>query len=216
MPALGADFGIILAYLIPGFLTLWAAKHVCAPIQNLFNHAQESEKRAVTFLALTVSCLATGMFLSIVRASTVDKSFALPLCSGADGSTCKATSRVDPDFVALACEGLREAFLLAEARDKRPYQFYGNMVLALTIAVILIGLKRDGRSSPQPPLWRRSGGKCLPILVAAWLAAVVPFYWAARTSHYRFMKAVSGINNARCCSESTATLSVSGFHVPGT
>jgi hypothetical protein len=190
MPALGADFGIILAYLVPGYITLWAISSLSKPIANLFQTAAEGEKRALAVFALTIVSLGTGMFVSILRAGTLDKSFELkvPFCASPQWGS---VPRADPDFVALMCTGHRESFLLAEASDKRPYQFYGNMALAITIATAVAVLKMRKAFSPV------GRGRYVLVMVA-WAIMLVTFYSGARLSHYRFMKAVREINCVPC------------------
>jgi hypothetical protein len=193
MPALGADFGIILAYLVPGFLALWAMTHGIPQLHTLFRTAGAGDKRALALFSVSVLALALGMFLSILRAGTIDKSFDSPVlgCDSESRPHCAPVKRVDPDFLKLACKGLRESFLLAEARDKRPYQFYGNMALALVVVAFFV----PHRIVTEFPKRR---GRVLLIALVAWLAMMLAFYSAARLSHFRFMESVTAINATKC------------------
>lgn len=190
MPALGADFGIILAYLVPGFISLWAISYLFKPTADLFRWAGEGEGRALAVFALTIVCLGTGMFISILRASTIDYSFKVPLCRK-EWEWCPpqfgCATRKDPSFAALTRSGHRESYLLAEANDKRPYQFYGNMALVITIAAAVTMLQMRKSAS-------RLGRRRLLLFVAAWAIMLVTFYSGARLSHYRFMNAVEELN----------------------
>jgi len=196
MPELGADFGIILAYVVPGFLSLWAVAYLVGPVAALFRTASEGENRVLAVFAITIMCLATGMFLSILRAGTVDKSFQLTvpvaLCSAAKHPQCGSVRREDPKAVALTCEGVRESFLIAEARDKRPYQFYGNMFLSITVAGAFLAWRY--RKSA-----RQVGRVRVLLAVASWVLVAITFYSGARLSHYRFMNSVRDLNKTTPC-----------------
>jgi len=206
MSEIGADFGITLAYIVPGFLSLWSVAYLHSAITNLFRSAVEGEQRALAVFSLAVICLAIGMFLSMIRAGTIDQSFrlALPtlLCEVTDPKACDVKRGVDPDFRALTCNGIRESFLLAESRFKRPYQFYGDMVLVLIVA---------GASFA----WRfrisahRVGGYRVTFLVVLWAIGVFAFYSAERLAHYRYTVAVEKLNERTCEStKNTAQLNV--------
>jgi hypothetical protein len=193
MPALGADFGVVLAYIVPGFITLWALSYFVAPVAGLFRAAGEGDNRFLVLFALIVVCLGTGMFLSILRAGTIDVTFEVPvpLCNPTIHPPCGEVPRVDPAHVALTCQGVRESFLLAESREKRPFQFYGNMVLAITVvALTVLGLFRASQT--------RLSARRLLLVTTMWTIVAITFYCGARLSHYRFMAAVTALNKAPC------------------
>lgn len=195
MPTIAADFGIVLAYIIPGFFCLWAATLLSDGLAGLFSQAHEGEKRALSIFALIALSLVVGMFISILRAVTIDQSFkvVVPLCNRAQYLWCDSVDREDPTIAALSCEGPREAFLLFESRDKRPYQFYGNMVLAVSIvagtglAGMLKGKNKSKRSWPK-----------IVAGVALWAVLAATFYVGSRTAHYRFMNSVKVLNTLKC------------------
>lgn len=187
MPALSIDFGIFIAYLIPGFLGLLALSFRSEAARQLINRLDASEKRVLsTFTVLSLS-LVTGMFLSMVRHTVVDTSFSRDLPGkGPDLPHFTRIESVSPDYVKYVHEGTREAFMAAERAEKRPHQFYGNMCLA---CVLLAGcwLTRS-RWSGIPGMPRKLG------VVLLVLAIITSFYLASRLSYYRYAKAVRDLN----------------------
>jgi hypothetical protein len=111
------------------------------------------------------------------------------LCVGG-GPQCLRIIPADPHFDALICLGHRQSYLLAEANDKRPYQFYGNMALAITIAAAVLFWKMRRE--------RSRGGLRLLLVLAVWVIMFMTFYLGARLSYYRFVTAVRAINGVSC------------------
>lgn len=197
MSEISADFGIVLAYIVPGFLSLWSVAYLNNSLAHLFRSAVEGEQRTLaTVFSLAVICLATGMFLSLIRAVTIDKSFKIEvsarLCDKQTTPACGKATEVDPDYRVLTCDGIREAFLLAESRYKRPYQFYGNMVLALLIVAALFAWRFC------IPAIRGGGHRFTLWVVVLWATGVFLFYSGARLAHYRFTHAVATLNATPC------------------
>jgi hypothetical protein len=196
MSEIGADFGIVLAYIVPGFLFLLSVVYSWNnALTKLFRNAIEGEQRALTLFFLAVICLAIGMFLSMIRAGTIDHSFKLKLpdllCALTSVDACGIKQQVLPDFQLLACDGIREAFLLAESRFKRPYQFYGDMVVAVVLAALVFALRFR--------IWvGRVGRLGFALLVVSCTIGVFAFYSAERLAHYRYTVAVQRLNELRC------------------
>lgn len=197
MSEISADFGIVLAYIVPGFLSLWSVAYCSNTLTHLFRTDVKGEQRAFNVFFLAVICLAAGMFLSLIRAATIDYSFKsdiparLSWFCDHDLLECRAALRVEPDFGRLTCDGIRESFLLVESRYKRPYQFYGNMALALIVAAVAFAC-RLRTSTP------RVGRYCFAVLVLFWAIGVFAFYSGERRAHYRYTQAVETLNKADC------------------
>ena len=190
MPSFSGDLGLILAYLIPGFIALWAIKRWIKPLEKWFIRVNNTEKSAVEVWLLIGLSLSLGMFLSLVRATVIDRSFAVnaPLVDTHTTPAYAAVPRQDPSYIALSNQGLRESFLLAESRDKRPYQFYGNMIISIILATISLASTINPKSQGHPK-WR------LAFLFAGCIFAITLLYPAARISHYRYMTAIININS---------------------
>lgn len=185
MPISGLDFGLFIAYFIPGLVTLWVVAPLVPALQRVFERLDD-EKRFGAVLAIAVLALVTGMIVSIVRAGTLDHTFeiAYPLdCNG--DRQFGSVGRVDPDYSRLADEGRREAFLLAVAQEKRLYQFYGNLLLSIllvSISVLATGRMKEMQRRPRM------------VVVVLTLCVLIALYGGARMSHYRFMNAVASLN----------------------
>jgi hypothetical protein len=151
------------------------------------------------------------MIISVLRASTLDHTFEVPIyvhgwvkaClerskqrpvigwyvkrverHGFDGPIFEGAPRQEPKYAVIAEKNRLEVLREAVTNDKRPYQFYGNTIVAILIYVSLLIASGVGGVFN----WDRT------LRVAAMLAAVVPLLTAARTSHNRFMKAVAELN----------------------
>lgn len=180
------DFGVAIAYLVPGFVALRGVAFVSPDAKRLFVDSGDIS----TFAFAIVAAIISGMVVSVARASTVDRTFRLNLTLGALGRLPEhygSMHRVDPDYAKLTSEGKLNAFLELKASEKRPYQFYGNSLLAILVYLLC---------RPFEPGVRYQVCLRLDCLLFAVGTVFVLFllYVAARTSHFRYMKAVEKIN----------------------
>jgi hypothetical protein len=186
MPTTSLDFGLFIAYLIPGLVTLWALSYPIGSLRQLFSRLDD-EKRFGPIIAVASLALVTGMVVSIVRAGVLDHTFEIPYplldCNG--DPQFGNVGRVDPDYTRFTDEGYREAFLLAVAHEKRLYQFYGNTLLA----ILLVSFAWLSQGN-----WRSSTRRFRIAAPIAVVCAVIALYGGARMSHYRFMRAVTMLN----------------------
>ncbi len=183
MSDLGLDFGLLIAYFVPGALALIGLTYFSATAREIVKALTGHDRSPGGFLVATVVALVLGMSISILRAGTVDVSFGYQVPGFAPP--------IEPQGIRyenLTSEGRLAAYLEAKASDKRPYQFYGNTLLALVLVAtgILLG-------GPYKPNQRRL--YALGILIVA-LAVLYP---AARLSHFRFMETVSAFNKLPPC-----------------
>jgi uncharacterized membrane protein YuzA (DUF378 family) len=187
MPSTSLDFGLFIAYFIPGVATVWALSLLFEPLAELFDRAND-DKRLGSVLALVTLSLVTGMVVSILRAGVVDHTFEVsyPFLDCTEDPQFGSVRRVDPDYDRLADQGRREAFLQALGQEKRLYQFYGNSLLAILIAGAAWSATRtrDEGTTVRRQLTLLIIGSC----------AVIALYGGARMSHYRFMRAVTLLN----------------------
>jgi hypothetical protein len=114
MPGLSVDFGLFIAYLIPGFILVVGFADRTGPVRGLVEQANAAGKAASLF-ALLILRLTGGLVLSVVRAGTIDKTFErVPFCKVEAHSPWRCTPREEPEYAKLVNAGHREAFLLAE------------------------------------------------------------------------------------------------------
>ena len=190
MPTFSNDIGLLLAYFIPGFIFLWAIRPWVPLVENIFSDANKGEKRSAAIALLFVASLSLGMFWSVVRAGTIDKTFSIPIRCVAlqDHPAFGRTVRQEPNYSTLSNQGPREAFLLVESREKRPYQFYGNMLFGITMSAFYLVVSEASKRPTKRVKYRLT-------VIFIWFWVFLTFYLAARYSHYRYMTAITSINN---------------------
>ncbi|HXA17296.1 MAG TPA: hypothetical protein VN380_09905 [Thermoanaerobaculia bacterium] len=211
MKELNLDFGLLIAYAIPGALALAGAAHWQKPLRDIFGQAYRGEHEAGSLLALATLSIVAGMIISVVRVSTLDHTFegaftfspkgiavlsllaTVPVLGvyarrlpkhGLDGSILKGHERIEPDFLVIAVKKRLDVYREAVNSDKRPYQFYGNAIVAILTYVCLVVPTGFGGVFNADRAFR------LSVLIIS----LVPLYTAARTSHNRFMRAVAALN----------------------
>jgi hypothetical protein len=193
MKDFGLDFGQLIAYLIPGFVAVGAIALCDGSMYILFNAALHGKDKAGTIVAVIVFSVAAGMIVSVARAAFVDCTFALSKTKFPwlyRFSSVTGILREDPNITAIARAGLLDALRDARAEDKRPYQFYGNLLISVLLLVPawLIGLSRGLAAEPS---------SFSTVLYVMLLALVAPaLYSASRRSHYRYMREIRRLNRA--------------------
>lgn len=118
-----ANFGLLVAYLIPGATVLWGLSLFSPPLAALFVATPPDAPTIGGFLYLTVASLAAGMTVSALRWLIVDTVHAL---SGVPLPSL--------DFSKLGANV--EAFSLLIDIHYRFYQFHANMAVAALIAFV--------------------------------------------------------------------------------
>jgi hypothetical protein len=175
---LGLDFGLFVAYFIPGVIGLIGLTYFSAGAREILDGITGKEMSTGGFLVGAIVVLILGMSLSILRFATIDASFRVAI-------PCLAPpmKRINPNFENLITEGRLSAYNEAKAADKRPYQFYGNTLLALILVAVGILLR-------APHSLKRRILFAFGIIVTG----LVVLYPAARESHFRFMETVIKMN----------------------
>jgi len=201
---IGIDFGTAIAYLVPGVITTRGVSFFYPELQKLFRFGSEGKSDLAVFAMLVLVGLAVGLIVSAVRAATIDWSFALsvawlrdltlaPLPDGEMKSAALealeyfgSVKREDPVFARLTVNDRLPAYREAVAADKRPYQFYGNLLIALAIYLGGATLEPVRLHTTHPWLLR-----------SAYVGAFGMLYAAARRSHFRYMRSVKQLNSLR-------------------
>lgn len=172
------DFGTLIAYLIPGYVALRAMAGLGIAAGDLLPRDALFDGQAV--VVITVGSLVAGMLVSIVRAVVLERTFAVGF-----ETTSKLPAhwrRIPPaavDYARLVEEGRMAAYQEAKASEKRPFQFYGNMFLSLTL---LLAAKVGARGTP---VWDPT--------VVVLLLAMIFLYVGARSAYYRYTEALRSI-----------------------
>ena len=198
---IGLDFGTAIAYLVPGVIATRGISFIYPELRKLFAFGPTGTSDLAMFAILALVGIAVGFVVSALRAATIDMSFAVSLLpirkmlaakrlpeeirsSVSDALTyMNSVPRVEPCFPNLAIDGRLAAYLEAKAADKRPYQFYGNLIIALAIYLFGGSFERKALETDQPL-----------VLIVGCSVAFLTLYGAARRSHYRYMESVRHFN----------------------
>jgi hypothetical protein len=179
MKDIALEFGLLIAYAIPGAFALFGVS-TFVPELALMLSQPDDQKWLSSALLMAGLSIALGMFVSVLRSLTVDASFLLRLPSaGPKRPHWLPVERVDPDYGSMKAKDVLAALQDVRSTDKRPYQFYGNMLVALAI------LEAS----------RLTQSKAVAAEIAISVAVGVAFYLASRKSHFRYMQAVRALNS---------------------
>lgn len=114
-------FGLTIAYVLPGFVSLWGASSLSPVLLNWLSAAPQANPTVASFLYTVFGSLGAGLTVSAARWAVVDSVHhhtGVPF--------------PNPDFSQV--QGKLEAFQLAIDMYYRYYQFYANMFVAIAIA----------------------------------------------------------------------------------
>jgi hypothetical protein len=123
------NFGVLIAFWLPGFLLLWGLSYSSPNIASWLTKSSEAESPTVgNFLYTTLASLAVGLLISAVRWAFIDH--ILSFC----GRWIPGLSRPKLDFSKLKDENVLAAFSGAVENYYRYYQYYSNTLVAVIIA----------------------------------------------------------------------------------
>lgn len=138
-------FGLLIAYVLPGFSVLAAASLVFEPLQVWLLGPSEAAPAVGGVLYVTAASILIGKLLNALRWVVLDWLHA-------------KTGIARPEWDDRQLPGSLQAFEMLVEDHYRYYQFYGNMALALPIVLLCVRVSPDGE---PVPLWAFE----LPLLV---------------------------------------------------
>ena len=112
------NFGIIIAYVLPGFVALWGVSYSSATVESWIRAPQQGSPTVAGFCYVTLASLAAGLTVSAVRWALVD-------------SLHHATGIVPPAWKFAKLDDRLQGFLILVENHYRYYQFYANMFVAV-------------------------------------------------------------------------------------
>jgi hypothetical protein len=119
------NFGVIIAFLIPGFLLLWGLSYSRTDLASwLLNMSNKDAPLIGSFLYATIASLALGLLASAVRAAVFDPF--LYHITRLRSPNINAAKFKNKDTL--------EAFNAAIENHYRYYQYYANSLVAIAIA----------------------------------------------------------------------------------
>lgn len=132
------NFGLTIAYILPGFVTLWSASYFCDSLGQWLATAPQSAPSIGSFLYGLLGSLGAGLIVSAVRWAIID-------------SVNHWTGLPRPKFDFSQLQENLQAFDNAVEYHYRYYQFYSNMAVALAGAVVAhwLALPSDGVHVPR-------------------------------------------------------------------
>jgi len=115
------NFGLLIAYLIPGFVTLWGARPLVKTVDTWLAASPDSAPTVGGFLYVTLASFAAGLIVSAVRWAVIDHLY-------------HATGIPQPAWDFRKLPANMEAFQSHVDDHYRYYQFYSNALVALVFA----------------------------------------------------------------------------------
>ena len=115
------NFGVLIAYVLPGFVTLWGASLVSPAIHVWLVGSTTAGPEVGGFLYVSIGSVAAGMTVSALRWAVVDWLHA-------------ATGLARPAWNDTRLNEQLPAFEALVENHYRYYQFYANMLVALALA----------------------------------------------------------------------------------
>jgi hypothetical protein len=170
------NFGVVIAFWLPGFLLLWGLSYSSPDIASwLSGSSRLGEASVGSFLYSTLASLAVGLLISAVRWLVVDHF--LWLC----GYCVEHLRRPELDLSRLTNKDVMAAFSGAVENHYRYYQYYSNTLIAVIIGFIDYA-------------WNE-GGIELSRLTVAVIGVGIALLLAAGDSLRKYHKAASQILN---------------------
>jgi len=115
------NFGLIIAYLLPGFVTLWGVSYFSPTVAAWIVTSHQDAPTVAGFMYVTLASLAAGVTVSAIRWAIVDHLH-------------HATGVVPPAWKFANLEGKLQGYLALIENHYRYYQFYANMFVAAAFA----------------------------------------------------------------------------------
>jgi len=130
------NFGLIIAYLLPGFVALWGVSYFSPTVEGWIAASQQDLPTVAGFMYVTLASLAAGVTVSAVRWAIIDHLH-------------HATGIVPPAWRFAHLEGKLQGYLTLIENHYRYYQFYANMFIAAAFA-FSARLFVEGPAFPRP------------------------------------------------------------------
>lgn len=150
----GLDFGQFIAYLLPGFVAFYSLTFVAAQAQTILDAAVNKDSTVGAGLVILLSSLALGVIISGIRGYALDS---IQHILGVGRPKLDYGKLRDPNTLAAFREAINNTYRYAQS--------YGNMVIALVLALV-------------SKFWiqRTSVSEHLPFMIMVSLTAVILFF----------------------------------------
>lgn len=120
------NFGVIIAFLLPGFLFLWGLSHSSEEVAVWLSKSGEAREQTVGgFLYVALASLAFGLLISAVRWAIIDQIHHLT-----------GVKYPEMNFANLKDKDRYAAFIGTVENHYRYYQYYSNTLVAILSAFV--------------------------------------------------------------------------------
>lgn len=119
----GTHFGLVIAYVLPGFLTLWGLRYLFPEVQRWLSSAPSGFANLDIVLFVTLASVAAGLVVSAVRWVVIDSLHAV-------------TGLRRPNWDDARLQQHLQAFEAIVQAHYRYYQFYANSAIALAFVYL--------------------------------------------------------------------------------
>lgn len=158
------NFGLLIAYLLPGLIVLWAASYFSGTVRLWLKNGDQSSPAIAGFLYVTLAAFTAGLTLGAIRTVTID---VLHHRSGVP----------KPDWDFSSFQAKFWAFNQLVESHYCFYQFYAHLCIAMPALVV---------SS-----YVSSGGKIDPICLVGSAALEIVLFTVSRTTLKTYYARVS-------------------------
>jgi hypothetical protein len=185
---IGFDFFLFIAFFIPGIFILYSVSLVSESLRNFISNGFTGKESSKWILVFSL-CILFGMISSIVRNITVDRTYLIDFSNWyfAKGKADWARiAMAEPSYSNLSKDNL-EVLKELKNEEKRPYQFYGNTIIAFTcfiICILILCIRKNTRLA-----WKQFAYAFVVYLFFSWV-----LYIGSRFSHYNYMEGVKQLN----------------------
>ena len=146
------NFGLLIAYVLPGFVTLWGISHFSPTVESWIATSQHGAPTVGGFLYVTLASLVAGLTVSAIRWILID-------------NLHHATGVKPPAWEFANLDDRLQGFLALVENHYRYYQFYANSAIAGGIAYATYS--SSNYVNFCQPDWRISGFVLLEIVLLA-------------------------------------------------
>jgi len=146
------NFGLLIAYVLPGFVTLWGISLFSPTVDSWITTSQHGAPTVAGFLYVTLASLSAGLTVSAIRWILID-------------SIHHATGVKPPKWEFANLDDRLQGFLALVENHYRYYQFYANTLIAGAMAYAA-HFSRHGINLCQP-IWPTLGFILLELVFLA-------------------------------------------------
>jgi hypothetical protein len=131
------DFGLIIAFGIPGAVAANALRYVSPEINRVVEKLLGGELTAGPVIFLTLASLAAGLVVSASREVILERFLYNPLFGKTEYGRKLKIESVSPEFGKIKDSDSRSLFYDVVTNYYRYYQFYGNTFISVILFLVL-------------------------------------------------------------------------------